>query len=75
MRFIHNNFWNIFRRHRGTLPKVYPNRYTVIVSLKHPMLVNSIVKVPVTIDAHDKDHAREQLRKELKVTLGRAFKS
>jgi hypothetical protein len=75
MKLFHNNFWNIFRRHRASTVKQYPNTYTVMVSLQHPRLVNSIVRVPVRIDAHSKDHAREQLRKELKVTVGKTFKS
>lgn len=52
--------------------KVYPHSYMVNVLITHPRLTNSLVNTPVVIDAHSSEHARRQLRKELKVVVGRA---
>lgn len=57
---------------KRTRRKVFTNTYLVNVLVKHPRLTNSLVQVPVTIDAASKRHARRQLRAELKISIGRA---
>lgn len=53
-------------------PKVYPKTYTVEVYLNHPRVKNRIASVLVNIDAHNKDHARRQLEREITMTVGKA---
>lgn len=65
--------WQLFQKWTNRFQsKLYPKSYTVEVYLSHPRITNRLITILVSIDAHDKDHARRQLLEEIRVSCGKA---
>ena len=52
----------------------FPATYIVVVHVEHPNMSGHVHSFPITIDAHDKAHALERLRKELTFKFDRPKK-
>ncbi|MCE2936659.1 MAG: hypothetical protein ACK5WO_00205 [Cyclobacteriaceae bacterium] len=65
--------WNFIRHRLGLKSRnVFPRTYYVNILITHPLVPHAILRTKVSIDAHDAEHARKQLRESLKITVGRA---
>lgn len=64
--------WNFIRARLFRRQRSFMYRYKFDILVQHPALPHALVRVPVTIDAPSKAAARRQLKRELKITVGRA---
>lgn len=62
-------FTNPFKRKQKTEVHIYPHTFVVTVNVDHPRIIGHVSQFRISIDAHDKWHARKRVLSELKIKI------
>jgi hypothetical protein len=69
---IESDLFNWVRNLFFNRRKMYPKRYIVTVYVQHPDMPHAIHVQHLSIDAHDKQHARRRIAQEVTLRIGSA---